>query len=177
MFSALCVLFWVNLWFVCSVHCVCVRVRAWESNRDSIRAAVLATWDINVHLLTEYLHIGLPVVIGGKQINVFYILVSEVYCNFASIVCCISVFIELIGTFPSAHLIIFNLWAFNGLTFGLCVQYMCVCAHVCVHACVCVHVCMHEKATETPSMQPSCVFHCHFTPVLKGVAGVVDEIA
>ena len=46
---------------------------------------------------------------------------------------------------------------------------------VCMHVCVCVHVCMHEKATETPSMQPSCVFHCHFTPVLKGVAGVVDD--
>ena len=39
---------------------------------------------------------------------------------------------------------------------------------MCVHACVCVHVRVHEKETETPSMQPSCVFHCRFTSVLKG---------
>lgn len=56
--------------------------------------------------------------------------------------------------------------------FSTCVSVrICVCARMCV----CVHVRMHEKATETPSMQPSCVFHCHFTPVLKGVAGVVDD--
>ena len=59
-----------------------------------------------MHLLTESLHSGLPVVIGGKQINVFHIPVSEAYCNVASIVCCASVSIELIGTFPSAHLTI-----------------------------------------------------------------------